>query len=75
MQNDRLFLYFEGVDYITDVWVNGEYLGQNEGIFNSFEFEITHLVDINKENTIIVRDSAPKDLRRQCLKNINSTSR
>ena len=62
MQNDRLFLYFEGVDYITDVWVNGEYLGQNEGIFNSFEFEITHLVDINKENTIIVRDSAPKDL-------------
>ena len=65
--------------------VNGEYLGQNEGIFNSFEFEITHLVDIKKENTIIVRDSAPKGLtgnmwkqimmRRRCLKNINSTSR
>lgn len=62
MHEERIFLYFEGVDYIADVWVNGEYLGQNEGIFNSFEFEITHLVKWDEENTIIVKDSAPKDL-------------
>lgn len=61
MKGQKTFLYFEGVDYICDVWLNGEYLGHNEGIFNSFEFEITSHVCSKDENVLIVRDSAPKD--------------
>ena len=57
----RVFLRFEGVDYITEVWLNGFYLGFHEGMFDPFEFEITGLYDPEKDNILIVRDYAPKD--------------
>jgi len=62
MLGQRLFLNFEGVDYISEVWLNGEYLGQHEGMFDPFEYEVTDKVKFNKENILIIRDSAPKDL-------------
>ena len=61
--------YYFGLNHFgwfTDVWVNGEYLGQNEGIFNSFEFEITHLVDINKKIPLLSVTVPPKDFDRIC---------
>ncbi len=57
----RVFLRFEGVDYITEAWLNGVYLGFHEGMFDPFEFEITGLYETDKENILIVRDYAPKD--------------
>lgn len=59
LKQERLFLRFEGVDYITEVWLNGHYLGFHEGMFDPFEFEITDLV--KEDNVLIVRDYAPKD--------------
>ncbi len=38
-------LVFEGVDYSCDVWLNQEYLGHHEGMFSSFEFDVTHIID------------------------------
>ncbi len=38
-------LVFEGVDYSCDVWLNNEYLGHHEGMFSSFEFDVTHILD------------------------------
>lgn len=61
MKGKRVFLYFEGVDYISEVWLNGAYLGFHEGMFNSFEYDITSYIDWDGENLLIVRDSAPKD--------------
>jgi beta-mannosidase len=61
MRGQRLFLNFEGVDYIAEVWLNGEYLGLHEGMFDPFEFEITSIVQYDAENIITLRDSAPKD--------------
>lgn len=61
MYGQRLFLYFEGVDYLAEVWLNGTYLGLHEGMFNAFEYEITSCVNWEGENALIVRDSAPKD--------------
>ena len=60
-KGERIFVRFEGVDYITEVWLNGKYLGFHEGMFNPFEFEITDFVDYDGNNTLIVRDCAPKD--------------
>ncbi len=57
----RLFLRFEGVDYIAEVWINGVYLGLHEGMFDPFEFEITKHIDTVGENILIVRDFAGKD--------------
>jgi beta-glucuronidase len=42
--NTRLFVYFGAANYFTDVYLNGEKLGQHEGGFTPFNFEITKLV-------------------------------
>jgi len=54
LSKERLFLHFQGVDYYADVFVNGEYVGFHEGLFDSFEFDIRPLVRAGK-NTILVR--------------------
>src|SRR5215471_4536224 len=42
--NSRLFVYFGAVNYLADVYLNGEKLGRHEGGFTPFNFEITNLV-------------------------------
>ena len=37
----RLFLYFGAVNYMADVFFNGEKIGSHEGGFTPFQFEIT----------------------------------
>ncbi len=44
-------LVFEGVDYSCDVWLNQEYLGHHEGMFSSFEFDVTDIIDTKSLNT------------------------
>ncbi|HLN72148.1 MAG TPA: glycoside hydrolase family 2 TIM barrel-domain containing protein [Prolixibacteraceae bacterium] len=50
----RLFLHFGAVNYLADVYLNGERIGQHEGGFTPFQFEISGKV---KEgiNTLIVK--------------------
>jgi beta-glucuronidase len=43
-QNTRLFVYFGAANYQADVYLNGEKVGQHEGGFTPFNFEITNLV-------------------------------
>ena len=40
----RLFVYFGAANYLADIYLNGEKLGQHEGGFTPFNFEITKLV-------------------------------
>jgi beta-glucuronidase len=42
--NTRLFVYFGAANYFADVYLNGEKIGQHEGGFTPFNFEITRLV-------------------------------
>ncbi len=50
----RLFLYFDAVNYITDVFLNNEKIGSHEGGFTPFQFEITDKIK-EGQNSIIVR--------------------
>src|SRR5437660_7740421 len=53
-ENTRLFVYFGAVNYLADVYLNGEKIGRHEGGFTPFNFEITNLVrDTN--NSLIVK--------------------
>lgn len=53
-QEKRLFLYFGAVNYLADVYLNGEKIGSHEGGFTPFQFEITDKVK-NGDNVIIVK--------------------
>jgi len=37
---EKLFLHFDGVDYIAKVFVNGSAVGEHTGLFGAFEFDI-----------------------------------
>jgi len=50
----KIVLNFEGANYQTKVWINGEKVGENEGGFNNFQFDITNVVKWGKENLIAV---------------------
>ncbi len=50
-------LEFEGVDYFADVWLNDTYLGNHEGYFQSFYFDVTPTLKIN--NLLIVKVTSP----------------
>ena len=50
----RLFLHFGAVNYLADVYLNGEKIGSHEGGFTPFQFEITGKVKAGS-NTIIVK--------------------
>ena len=42
--NVTVFLKFLAANYITDVWLDGEYVGYHEGGFNSFCFDVTSIL-------------------------------
>lgn len=51
----RLFIRFEGVNSIADVFVNRRHIGEHRGGYGAFIFEITDKVVYGKENSILVR--------------------
>lgn len=53
-EDKRLFLYFGAVNYMSDVYLNGEKIGSHEGGFTPFQFEITNKVK-QGNNTLIVK--------------------
>ena len=41
VRKKRLILHFEGCDYCTKVWINGQYVGDHRGGYCRFSFDIT----------------------------------
>lgn len=50
MAGKRLFLYFEGVNSVADVFVNRQTVGQHKGGYTAFCFEITDYVKPGKND-------------------------
>ena len=54
----RVFVYFGAANYHTRVYLNGEKLGEHEGGFTPFNFEVTdHLRDGNNDLVVEVTDT------------------
>lgn len=51
---NRVFLYFGGANYKSDVYLNGKKLGRHIGGFTPFQFEISHLLK-SKGNYLILK--------------------
>lgn len=57
-EKDNYLLHFEGSDYITKVWVNGQFAGKHTGGYSRFSFDITHLLKEGINNLVVkVEDS------------------
>jgi beta-glucuronidase len=54
VSRQRVFLHFGAVNYVCDVYLNGETLGRHQGGFTPFEFEITSKLKTGA-NAVIVR--------------------
>jgi hypothetical protein len=55
-----LLLGFGAVDYLATVWVNGQRIGEHEGGYLPFEFDISGVVR-QGDNEIVVRVADPTD--------------
>lgn len=58
-KGNRWILIFEAVSYYCDVYVNGEWAGSHEGLWDPFELDITSLVNADSINTIYVKIYKP----------------
>jgi beta-mannosidase len=52
-------LIFEGVDYASDVWLNGHHLGFHEGYFQPFSFQVSKYLNYNDDNVLVVKVNSP----------------
>ncbi|WP_142682864.1 glycoside hydrolase family 2 protein [Chitinophaga polysaccharea] len=55
LNGKRLFLRFDGVGSIAQLYVNNRFIGEHKGSYAAFCFEITHSVKYGEENTIVVK--------------------
>ncbi len=54
LSDGALYLCFKGVDYKAEVYLNGIFVGQHEGFFAPFEFDISGLAK-KGENKLLVK--------------------
>lgn len=50
----RAFLHFDGADYISEIFINGAFVGSHEGFFGAFEFDITPYIKNGKNILLVV---------------------
>ena len=55
LSGKRLKLIFDGVDYACDVWLNGQRLGANAGMFRRFGFDVAGIIQPGERNRLALR--------------------
>ena len=62
---ERAFLVFDGIFYLGDVWLDGDYVGDTEGYFFPHSFEVTDALRAGDDHVLAVEVSCPRpsDLR------------
>ena len=51
--NGRVYIYFEGANQVSWVYVNGQYAGEHIGGYNAFSFDITPFVNKDQSSNVI----------------------
>jgi beta-galactosidase len=52
-QGKRIFLEFEGVNSVSEFWLNGEMLGKHKGGYTSFEFDVTAQAKFGEQENVL----------------------
>jgi len=58
---ERVLLRFGAVDYLGEVWLNGQYAGEYEGGETPFELDVTETIRPDGDNLLAVRVLNPSD--------------
>jgi len=54
LTNKQFFLKFDGASLVADVYVNGNLLGEHQGAFAAFVFDMTPYLNVGGDNVIAV---------------------
>ena len=55
LQNKRIYLYFEGANQVSDVYVNERFVGRHIGGYTAFSFDVTDFIKYGEANLIAVK--------------------
>lgn len=55
LTNRAFFLKFDGAFSVADVYVNGSYVGQHQGGFAAFTFDVTPYLSVGADNVVAVK--------------------
>lgn len=55
LDGKRIFLRFEGVGSVAEVYVNGSYADNHRGGYSAFAVEITKLLKLGEDNEVLVK--------------------
>lgn len=58
-KDKRAVLYFQCVDYIAEIYLNGNYVGSHEGFFAPFSFDVTDYLQDENELIILCKNDIP----------------
>ncbi|HSM24715.1 MAG TPA: glycoside hydrolase family 2 TIM barrel-domain containing protein [Anaerolineaceae bacterium] len=64
-KNQRILLHFGAVDWQAKVWCNGQFVGQHQGGYDPFSFDLTTFLQYGGENELIVCVYDPTSAGRQ----------
>lgn len=64
MENERIFIRFEGVGHEAEVFVNDKRIGKHIGGYSAFCYEITNEINVGKSNLIAVNVSNEPNFKR-----------
>lgn len=54
-KGNRVFIEFQGANSVTDVFLNGKYLGQHRGGYSTFRFDLTEHFVFGESNVLAVK--------------------
>ena len=57
LASSSIYVYFEGVFQVADVYVNGQLLGQHRGGYTRFSFDATGAINFGGDNVLAVKVS------------------
>ena len=55
LKGKRVFIRFEGVAQVMDLYVNGRYVGNHKGGYSACAFDLSRVLNYGKENELLVR--------------------
>jgi beta-galactosidase len=53
--NREIYLKFDGANIVADVYVNGSFVGEHQGGFSAFVYDVTPYINVGTDNVIAVK--------------------